>query len=141
MRERGLKCHCRVLPLPLLLGRSREGAWIEMQNYLKRCRTDTVAPVRERGLKYGRTACVALPYLVAPVRERGLKFFLICNDLYWRWVAPVRERGLKLLLPPICWRRRQVAPVRERGLKSARLLQQQDCQIGRSREGAWIEIA
>ena len=33
----------------------------------------TVAPVRERGLKFGGIACGAPIEAVAPVRERGLK--------------------------------------------------------------------
>ena len=41
---------------------------------------DGVAPVRERGLKSGRTAPEIPKNLVAPVRERGLK----CNV---NWVS------------------------------------------------------
>ena len=73
--------------------------------------------MRERGLK-----CLYIPYhtgllRVAPVRERGLKSdFIIINDYY-----PV------------------VAPVRERGLKSGFAVKFLS-HIGRSREGAWIEI-
>ena len=33
-------------------GRSREGAWIEILQLLKLKETVSVAPVRERGLKY-----------------------------------------------------------------------------------------
>ena len=34
------------------MGRSREGAWIEMAGHLQQLQRQTVAPVRERGLKY-----------------------------------------------------------------------------------------
>ena len=34
------------------MGRSREGAWIEIQNHFQGNHQSVVAPVRERGLKY-----------------------------------------------------------------------------------------
>ena len=56
--------------------RSREGAWIEMP-LLKPENpwTETVAPARERGLKYENVAGISVDYQVAPVRERGLKYY------------------------------------------------------------------
>ena len=38
-----------------------------------------------------RCSCLS----VAPVRERGLKYWLNLNSKQWFQVAPVRERGLK----------------------------------------------
>ena len=35
------------------------------------------------------------PKPVAPVRERGLKYGIDHRNGYWKRVAPVRERGLK----------------------------------------------
>ena len=55
-------------------------------------------------------------------------------------VAPVRERGLKYNESQYpCWLY-PVAPVRERGLKCRRNTAA-NRRSGRSREGAWIEIA
>ena len=55
-------------------GRSREGAWIEILSGQAgiSCLL-SVAPVRERGLKYPRNKESADLHWVAPVRERGLK--------------------------------------------------------------------
>ena len=103
-------------------GRSREGAWIEMtstSNGWKK--TLTVAPARERGLKFQLHLSLHLLLLVAPARERGLKLFAvgISEDTTARrsregaWieivllnlpskaslVAPARERGLKFISP------------------------------------------
>ena len=56
-------------------GRSREGAWIEIIQWLYLIFYNIlVAPVRERGLKLLSTACRAAEAVVAPVRERGLKY-------------------------------------------------------------------
>ena len=55
---------------------------------------------------------------VAPVRERGLKWFFFVPFCFIMKVAPVRERGVKY-------------NVTIRSLKKC---------VGRSREGAWIEI-
>ena len=38
-------------------GRSREGAWIEMFQYLDGISKRVVAPVRERGLKFASILC------------------------------------------------------------------------------------
>ena len=51
------------------------------------------------------------------MRERGLKCSPTLEKLWPYGVAPVRERGLKLLLRKVIW-----------------------LHMGRSREGAWIEI-
>ena len=55
-------------------------------------------------------------------------------------VAPVRERGLKWTSAGNQPKHRTVAPVRERGLKYFDGAGQTGRSIGRSREGAWIEI-
>ena len=99
-------------------GRSRKGAWIEIEggNEFDNL-VAAVAPVRERGLK---SSCIARSFasrLVAPVRERGLKFDEQAIEIAKQMVAPVRERGLKyyeLANHEFCI---TVAPVRERGLK------------------------
>ena len=54
-------------------------------------------------------------------------------------VAPVRERGLKWHICVFAVAL-DVAPVRERGLKYRRNQTQCKGCVGRSREGAWIEI-
>ena len=51
MRERGLKLKKDYLTA-IELRRSREGAWIEITQAVKRTGLIIVAPVRERGLKY-----------------------------------------------------------------------------------------
>ena len=56
--------------------RSREGAWIEISSPYKPPRVFLVAPVRERGLKWGVVSVHRETLHVAPVRERGLK--LLC---------------------------------------------------------------
>ena len=55
----------------------------------------TVAPARERGLKYYLSRSNLLFPSVAPARERGLKFLTIIVELLVLMVAPARERGLK----------------------------------------------
>ena len=54
-------------------GRSRLGAWIEIQRWEKARRFQEVAPVWERGLKYLAPAPDNHVAGVAPVWERGLK--------------------------------------------------------------------
>ena len=55
----------------------------------------SVAPVRERGLKSPARDAARARDAVAPVRERGLKFLLVECQINRCMVAPVRERGLK----------------------------------------------
>ena len=55
------------------VGRSREGAWIEMLLSTATELLTPVAPVRERGLKLLGKRRIHKLRLVAPVRERGLK--------------------------------------------------------------------
>ena len=50
VRERGLK-YLVTPPINKQGGRSREGAWIEMNTRIKKLYKQAVAPVRERGLK------------------------------------------------------------------------------------------
>ena len=54
--------------------RSRKGAWIEISSSRKVLPRLRVAPVRERGLKFGSAAGAFTGGIVAPVRERGLKY-------------------------------------------------------------------
>ena len=61
---------------------------------------------------------------------------VICFDA----VAPARERGLKSLPIDSDADSCKVAPARERGLKCQAFMLQRYYEIGRSREGAWIEI-
>ena len=49
-RERGLKCRSFFQQYQLD-GRSREGAWIEINSAARHAATVAVAPARERGLK------------------------------------------------------------------------------------------
>ena len=55
-------------------------------------------------------------------------------------VAPVRERGLKCFDTDEFAETIYVAPVRERGLKCIEG-DEENAVLGRSRKGAWIEIA
>ena len=54
-------------------GRSRKGAWIEINRIDVNVIPQTVAPVRERGLKSQTSGTTDVSPQVAPVRERGLK--------------------------------------------------------------------
>ena len=51
-RERGLKSVNGPLDVCMKLGRSREGAWIEIPRKANVGQYISVAPARERGLKY-----------------------------------------------------------------------------------------
>ena len=57
--------------------RSREGAWIEinMQSIIANIRS--VAPARERGLKWASGSLPLPERFVAPARERGLKCYIV----------------------------------------------------------------
>ena len=77
---------------------------------------------------------------VAPVRERGLKFWIVEMAQISYIVAPVRERGLKCCMirtsiPTATRRSREGAWIEMRAKK--RLC---ESPLSRSREGAWIEI-
>ena len=76
---------------------------------------------------------------VAPARERGLKFQKAREDAYAAEVAPARERGLKFysqyLIALTLGRSREGAWI-EIGL----IGRSDSRYLSRSREGAWIEI-
>jgi len=79
-------------------GRSREGAWIEIQLYAIPVRFQAVAPVRERGLKFVSLHCNAATPAGRSREGAWIEIALgldICEPC--RLVAPVRERGLKFL--------------------------------------------
>ena len=100
-----------------LVGRSREGAWIEMLSIATLGSNPTVAPVRERGLKL--QPADGNPRRHSRSREGAwIEMLSIATLGSNPTVAPVRERGLKLRLQLLMLLR----------------------QMGRSREGAWIEI-
>ena len=70
-----MKCVPLVALLLPLAGRSREGAWIEMDMFdFYWPSFAQVAPARERGLKFMVKRVAIVPLMVAPARERGLKY-------------------------------------------------------------------
>ena len=98
------------------MGRSREGAWIEIISQLRQELQTAVAPVRERGLKLEwhmyhyadngrsregawieiRTLIVLLRMVKCRSREGAwIEIEALGKDGVFIPVAPVRERGLK----------------------------------------------
>ena len=100
-----------------MLGRSREGAWIEIAIVQNANSITSVAPVRERGLKLCLIMVLALVLPVAPVRERGLK--LTGRRVSFRDLCRSREGAWIEIVACIYYTKRDYC---------------------RSREGAWIEI-
>ncbi len=56
------------------MSRSRKGAWIEISLHIHLYNKHSVAPARERGLKFSYHKQDSRGIAVAPARERGLKF-------------------------------------------------------------------
>ena len=76
------------------MGRSREGAWIEIEWLKLSVIAWTVAPARERGLKYLLNNL--LPKKIRRSREGAWIEIFLCFELVRMTnVAPARERGLK----------------------------------------------
>ena len=92
-------------------------------------------------MKYHATMRTKEFRTVAPARERGLKLVRNAQILSMTTVAPARERGLKFVMPIIKISVFPVAPARERGLKLHTITISLQYVTGRSRKGAWIEIA
>ena len=93
MRERGLKL--KLSPeKTAALGRSREGAWIEICMMRPPSTRSAVAPVRERGLKF------VYRLFHRPIFSRSregawIEIVAAQSGEQAAPVAPVRERGLK----------------------------------------------
>ncbi len=122
------------------VGRSREGAWIEIEHTCGGSCYAKVAPARERGLKYGLYASRIQHCFVAPARERGLKFKNLHSSAKMLCVAPARERGLKS-----CRHVGKCKGLRRRSREGAWIeiidvILMVTLYLRRSREGAWIEI-
>ena len=76
------------------MGRSREGAWIEISRRYVYNGLHVVAPVRERGLKSNGSVIDTNPS--GRSREGAWIEINACSQSPCsKWVAPVRERGLK----------------------------------------------
>ena len=67
-----MKCWCSTAAR-YRTSRSREGAWIEIAVLFGTDNDMSVAPARERGLKYMIAISDIVMVSVAPARERGLK--------------------------------------------------------------------
>ena len=79
-----------------MLGRSREGAWIEIHCAGQLVAVDVVAPARERGLKLMKVKQMTIKHC----RSREGAWIEICpssSPSSASSVAPARERGLKCL--------------------------------------------
>ena len=77
---------------------------------------------------------------VAPARERGLKFRRICS-VHLPQRRSRKGAWIEMQAPDITLRDIQVAPARERGLKCRNSGRAHGLERRRSRKGAWIEIA
>ena len=95
-RERGLKFDQWEKKTQWLIGRSREGAWIEINSAVYSL---LIAQRRSREGAWIEIWCHSEQLHqegnVAPARERGLKCNVPWQLLRWSFVAPARERGLK----------------------------------------------
>ena len=79
----------------MLKRRSREGAWIEIASYSSQLAAQSVAPARERGLKYSNKTKFK-NILCSRSREGAwIEMFLYTGYAGMTVVAPARERGLK----------------------------------------------
>ena len=103
--------------LDLAVGRSREGAWIEMLGSNSHFHNGPVAPARERGLKY-----ISSPFLI----------FKLCRSREGAWIEIC---GGAATAASAAGRSREGAWIEIKAMVGHALL------LGcRSREGAWIEI-
>ena len=66
-------------------GRSRKGAWIEIYTSTRQNVSFSVAPARERGLKFSVRYALRYNRAVAPARERGLKSIGVAIKGRSRW--------------------------------------------------------
>ena len=77
VRERGLKSRNGRCWLPLIVSRSREGAWIEISLLVSMIAAFACRSREGAWIEISDLLPVLLPVVVAPVRERGLKFLLV----------------------------------------------------------------
>ena len=119
-------------------GRSREGAWIEIPGHHRNARTIQRRSREGAWIEIIKEVKINDLQSVAPARERGLKFGSDTNN----YVRMGRSREGAWIEIRRLWKRSRsgaVAPVRERGLKL--YIQSQHLPMqSRSREGAWIDI-
>ena len=76
-------------------GRSRKGAWIEIRDQWNYMQSNARRSRKGAWIEIYKTKLIEKGVSVAPVRERGLKFGYIGEGIKDIIVAPVRERGLK----------------------------------------------